>query len=670
MRPAPFLIRGPSSIVATLNNARHGARSALRAWSCALRTLGFGVPLWIEPARPRPLSPMLAEFAEYRLRHGGVTPSTVPSDVRYVSEFITFLRKRGRRADAVRVLDVDAFVAACCLRMTRKTVAGVCSSLRAFLRFRLAVGQLRHDLAPSVVGPRIRSADRPPRAMAWKDVQRLVRAIDVRGPLGRRDFAMLLTMATYGMGAGEVLGLRVDDIDWKARTVRVRRPKTETAFMLPLLDPIARAFADYLRHERPAHAVAREIFVSHKMPHLRLTAASAIRHRLVKHASAAGLTPTFLGSHVLRHSHACRQNRDRGASQGAERHPRAPSPLVDVGVRSRGRGSTSWPRVAGADMSRFVSHLGPELEAFLAFKRTMGHPYVRAEFTLRSFDGFVLSYARRHRPFLLDEALLAWLASKRKDRKPVTVTVDLGAVRQFCLHRRRHDPAAFVPGRVWAPQSTKSDFLPFVFTDAQVRELLRRATSLDRPPVRGVVFRALLLVLYCTGVRFGEAVRLRMKDVDTDGCLLFIAESKGRSRWVPFERSLRRELVKYTVARRAVVAAGPNDPFFIEANGRRLRTKAASDAVRALLRAAGLKPPVGRVGPRPYDFRHTFAVHRLTRWYRAGVDINARLPWLSAYMGHNDILGTEIYLTATPELIAIASRRFERHLARRSNDSP
>lgn len=291
----------------TADTARHGARYALRAWWCALRSLGFAVPHWTEPARPRRLTPMLAQFVEYRLKHGGVSPKTVPRDVFYVSEFIAFLRKRGRHSDAVRVVDIDGFVAACCARMTRKTVAGICSTLRAFLRFRVAVGRLRYDLASSVVAPRIRSADRPPRAMPWPDVQRLLRSIDVRATLGRRDFAMLLTMATYGMGAGEVLGLRVDDFDWKARTLRVRRPKTGTSIVLPLLDPIARALADYLRGERPAHAEAREIFVSHKMPYPRLTASSAIRHRLVKHAAAAGLTPSFLGSHVLRHSHASRQ---------------------------------------------------------------------------------------------------------------------------------------------------------------------------------------------------------------------------------------------------------------------------------------------------------------------------------------------------------------------------
>jgi integrase len=73
-----------------------------------------------------------------------------------------------------------------------------------------------------------------------------------------------------------------------------------------------------------------------------------------------------------------------------------------------------------------------------------------------------------------------------------------------------------------------------------------------------------------------------------------------------------------------------------------------------------LKPDRGRIGPRPYDFRHAFAGHRLTRWSRQGVDLQARLPWLSAYMGHDDILGTETYLTATPALLGLAAHRFRR----------
>lgn len=318
-------------------------------------------------------------------------------------------------------------------------------------------------------------------------------------------------------------------------------------------------------------------------------------------------------------------------------------------------------------MSTFVSELAADLEAFLAFKRSLGYRYLRAEFTLRDFDRFVSEQSQEKGVVRLDDAILAWLATKQ-GRKAVSVTNELGVLRQFCLHRRRRHPTTPVPGRVWAPQSTQSKFFPCVLTDAQVLDLVRRATLLDHPRFRGAAFRALLLVLYCTGVRFGEALRLRMGDVDMDRKLLFIAESKGRSRWVPFDPSLARELTRYMTARRAHAPAEPDDRFFVGADRRRLPTNTAWHTISGLFRAAGLKPPRGRIGPRPYDFRHTFAVHRLLRWYRAGVDINSRLPWLSAYMGHDNLLGTERYLTATPELMVTASRRFQRLLARRRHD--
>jgi integrase len=100
-------------------------------------------------------------------------------------------------------------------------------------------------------------------------------------------------------------------------------------------------------------------------------------------------------------------------------------------------------------------------------------------------------------------------------------------------------------------------------------------------------------------------------------------------------------------------------------NGRAISLKSASEVVRRLLRRLGLKGPRGRSGPRPYDLRHAFAVHRLIAWYEAGLDIHAHLPWLSAYMGHVNVLGTEVYLHATPELLRLASERFDKRLGRR-----
>lgn len=281
---------------------------APRALSCALASLGYPVPEWSEPPPVRPVpSKLVREFVAYRVRHHGIASSTIRADVDVATMFLRFLHASGRKLAGIRVADLDGFVLELAAKCTKKTVAGNCSTLRAFLRFLHMTGRVRADLAACVVAPRIRSVDRPPRALPWEDVKRILKAIDVQRPLGRRDFAMLLTMATYGMGAGEVLSLRLHDIDWQARNIRVRRPKTGTDIALPLLDSVARALADYARRGRPVHAAAREIFVSHRMPHRRLSGAAAIRHRLVEYAAAAGVKPAFIGSHVLRHSHACRQ---------------------------------------------------------------------------------------------------------------------------------------------------------------------------------------------------------------------------------------------------------------------------------------------------------------------------------------------------------------------------
>jgi integrase len=104
-------------------------------------------------------------------------------------------------------------------------------------------------------------------------------------------------------------------------------------------------------------------------------------------------------------------------------------------------------------------------------------------------------------------------------------------------------------------------------------------------------------------------------------------------------------------------------------NQQRLPVETAAGTFRLLFKVAGLKPEKGRVGPRPYDLRHAFAVHRLSRWYRQGVDLHSRLPWLSTYMGHVDIVGTESYLNTTPELLELAGTRLRRRYTKTSAES-
>lgn len=178
------------------------------------------------------------------------------------------------------------------------------------------------------------------------------------------------------------------------------------------------------------------------------------------------------------------------------------------------------------------------------------------------------------------------------------------------------------------------------------------------------MLRALTLVLYCTGMRLGEATRLHMVDVDLRQAVLTVQRSKGRARILAIRDDLVAELRQYLRLREEILAySGASDPMtlFVRRDGSVLTPRAASDALRGLLRDLGLKPPRGRTGARPYEFRHAFAVHRLTACAVEGVDVHAKLPWLSAYLGHQNLLGTEVYLKATPQLMELESQRLEQH---------
>jgi integrase/recombinase XerD len=312
--------------------------------------------------------------------------------------------------------------------------------------------------------------------------------------------------------------------------------------------------------------------------------------------------------------------------------------------------------VTGADLAR-------DAQEFLRFKRAMGIRYQRAEFVLDGFIRFVAQHWGDHGELALDDAVKRWSA-RIAGRKAVTVGNEFGVVRQLCLYRRRRDPSSYVPEHALAPVK-ESIFLPYIFSQDEVRRLLMAAASHHGRFIWASMLRTLILVLYCTGLRLGEAVRLCTADVDLDRGVLMIRHSKGRSRIVAIRADLVAELRRFTVERQRLVYERRRiDPeaLFLRLDASPLTVASASHAIRRLLRDLGIKPPSGRIGARPYEFRHAFAVHRLTAWANEGVDVHAKLPWLSAYLGHQNVLGTEVYLKATTQLLELASNRFEQHL--------
>jgi integrase/recombinase XerD len=306
----------------------------------------------------------------------------------------------------------------------------------------------------------------------------------------------------------------------------------------------------------------------------------------------------------------------------------------------------------------FQGPIAKELSDFLVFKRSLGYGYNRAEFTLREFDRFLSAYADRHRRWQLDQAALAWLASK-PGRKAFSVSLEAAVLRQLFSYLRRL-PHLHVVEPAWPRLPTECHFEPYHLSESDVVKILDLCASLGRPAFRARLYRALVLILYCTGIRFGEALRLRMRDIDARSDVLFIETFKGRARWVPFHRTLSRELHKYVTERVRYAPSGPDTRFFVGVNLQRLPVSTAHATLQGLFVKAGLKPKNGGAGPRPYDLRHAFAVERLTRWYRERADLHAQLPLLSAYMGHVNILGTETYLNATPQLLEVAAKGLRR----------
>ncbi len=285
-----------------------GAQSALRAWAFGLSALGIEVPPWqagmdgiFHP------EPQLQSFAEHLRQHRGNPEGTIKKKLAHIRYFLAFIGTRHRSLQDLLLTDVDAFLMACRERYARTTTADIGGSLRRYLRFLFVTGQVSSDIASFVVTPVIHRYEQPLRALPWTDVLRILESIDRRTPIGLRDYTLLLLMSSYGLGAGEVIRLTLDDIDWRAATLRVVRPKTGVAFLLPLLPALAQIMVSYLKHGRPRRTPTRHVFLSMRAPHYPLSASSAIRHMLVGYARTAGVTAAYLGSHVLRHTHACRQ---------------------------------------------------------------------------------------------------------------------------------------------------------------------------------------------------------------------------------------------------------------------------------------------------------------------------------------------------------------------------
>lgn len=254
---------------------------------------------------PPPDGPVAGKVSEYR-RHlenaRGFAGSTLAHHTATATEFLTRLgcdADPGRLARLTRQ-DIEDFVRVVGDRIGRASLQHSVAHLRSFLRFLIAFHGMPPGLDQGIDSSRVYRGEQLPRSLPWATVRALLASIDRASPMGSRDHAIFLLIATYGLRACEVVALRLEDIEWRDRRIRVPARKMGVPHWLPLTDDVATVLVDYLRNGRP-RSEYREVFLRCRTPEGTLKP-TAVTEAFQAMCRRSGMSIPYQGPHCLRHS--------------------------------------------------------------------------------------------------------------------------------------------------------------------------------------------------------------------------------------------------------------------------------------------------------------------------------------------------------------------------------
>lgn len=250
---------------------------------------------------PEPFTDTVPGFFGYLAAERGLRPASIESYRHYLDRFAAYLVRVGAEVSELSPALLSAFVVdRSRAGLAKSTVRGTCGALKVFLRYAHRQGVLAVDLSETVEWPQVYRLSTIPRSISWAQVGEVLAGVDRRTPCGKRDYAMLLLLVTYGLRGREVAGLTLDDIDWRRERLAVPERKAGHSTAFPLSTVVGDALADYLQHGRPQTA-DRQVFFRSVAPVRPITAAAVsccARQYLLK----AGVQVPRPGSHTLRHT--------------------------------------------------------------------------------------------------------------------------------------------------------------------------------------------------------------------------------------------------------------------------------------------------------------------------------------------------------------------------------
>ena len=309
-----------------------------------------------------------------------------------------------------------------------------------------------------------------------------------------------------------------------------------------------------------------------------------------------------------------------------------------------------------ASNAEFQSVLAPLMDRFLQEKRACGYAYHEPFRILHRLDDFLVQQGLE--TLELPRGLARnWLA-KKPHESASTQQQRITVFRQFSKFLLTAGCPAYVPDATVAAR--KSIFVPRMLTEEELRKFFRAVDTLEptaRSPLRHLIMPEVFRLLYGCGFRVREVLNLRIRDVDLNQGIITVRQGKFRKdRLVPPALSLVKRLRKYAGYFDSRL---PDAVFFPGPNGRPFALRTVYTLFREMLLQCGI-PHAGRgKGPRIHDYRHLFAVHTLRRWYRDGENLEAKLPLLATYLGHQHLSGTQHYLHLTAEIFPEITARVE-----------
>lgn len=300
------------------------------------------------------------------------------------------------------------------------------------------------------------------------------------------------------------------------------------------------------------------------------------------------------------------------------------------------------------------------IEQYVAFRRSLGEKFDTQNRTLRAFcraTGPMVDVAE-----VREDQVSVFLAGKGPITHSWHARHDaLVGFYRYAVSRGYVSSAplpAIIPKR-------PPPFVPYIYSTEELRRLIKAAISYqrNRSSIEPVTVRTIILILYGAALRSGEAVALKQTDINIEESLLTIRGTKFyKSRLVPFGPQLRIVLQEYATRPSAPTTASDETHFFTTRRGTAINISSIENCFRRVCEHAGIRRSDGAsYQPRLHDLRHTAAVHRLTAWYRQGLDVQRLLPHLSVYLGHVKLAATQVYLSMTPELLHEAGLRFEQY---------